>query len=105
MSPNTRKKAVLLLLLIAAPLEDEKLQLQADKLTLLVTTIDALRPRASDSFCLMVTMLVPRTEKYPYSLIFLGKTPPILAKTRIFVVRKIPLFSDFKESTLCDDPF
>ena len=41
----------------------------------------------------------------PFHWSFGGKTPPIWAKTRTFVVRKITPFSDFKESTLHDDPF
>ena len=50
-------------------------------------------PRAFHSLCLMVTMLVPRTEKIPlFTDFFGGKSPPILAKTRTFVVRKITPF-------------
>ena len=55
--------------------------------------------RASDSLCLMVTMLVPHTEKIP---LFTelggggGETLPILAKTRTFVVRKIVIFFRFQ---------
>ena len=41
----------------------------------------------------------------PFPLILGEKSPPILAKTRTFVGRKITLFSDFMESTLRDDPF
>ena len=58
------------------------------------------------SFCLMVTMLVPHTEKmFLFTDLKGKKTPPTLAKNENFYCKKNHLFfCDFKESTLCDDP-
>ena len=44
-------------------------------------------------------------KRYPFSLTLGEKSPPILVKTRTFVVRKVTPFSHFKESTLHDDRF
>ena len=44
--------------------------------------------RASDSICLMVTMLVPRTEKIPLFTDFFGKNTPYFSQNEDFCCKK-----------------
>ena len=49
---------------------------------------DILVPRASDSLYLMVSMLVPRTEKIPLFTDFLGKITPYFSQNEDFCCKK-----------------